>query len=147
MKHGPWRKRWEPGTWPKPCECNGWPMRTPAWKRRGVSCDGLARDRLKEISTTLLTQQGPRPRLKANHAGAVLDMLEACGYLMANKPDGRRKPVYRVNPAYLATLANLAGVTMKSENEKSGGGLANLANLANYTLERAKQATSRHDEP
>ena len=28
---------------------------------------------------------------------------------------------------------------MKSENEKSGLGLANLANLANYTLERARQ--------
>ena len=70
----------------------------------------IARDRLTEISTTLLTQQGPRPRLKANQAGAVLDMLEACGYLMANKPDGRRKPVYKVNPAYLANLANLAGV-------------------------------------
>ena len=35
---------------------------------------------------------------------------------------------------------------MKAENEKSGGGLANLANLANYTLKRAKQATSLYDE-
>jgi len=35
---------------------------------------------------------------------------------------------------------------VKTENEKSGGGLANLANLANYTLEQAKQAASRNPE-
>ena len=35
---------------------------------------------------------------------------------------------------------------MKSENEKTGGGLANLANLANYTLELAQQTSTGHPE-
>jgi hypothetical protein len=37
-------------------------------------------------------------------------------------------------------------VTVKSENKKLEGGLANLANLANYTLKMAKQAAHNHDE-
>ena len=34
---------------------------------------------------------------------------------------------------------------MKTENEKTGRGLANLANLANYTLDKAKQ-TDKDDK-
>ena len=41
----------------------------------------IQREGLKEVTTTRLTQQGPRPRLKAKQAGEVLGLLEDYGYL------------------------------------------------------------------
>ena len=65
----------------------------------------IRKEQLKEISATVLMQQGPRPRPKATEARAILEMLEEHGYLKAYTPEGRRKPIYTVNPSYLATLA------------------------------------------
>ena len=59
----------------------------------------IKKERLAQITTTLLTQQGPRPRLKATPAKAVLDILEEHGYLKARRTPEKRKPVYDVNPA------------------------------------------------
>ena len=68
----------------------------------------ITRDRLKEISTTLLTQQGPRPRLKANQAGGVLDVLEGCGYLMANKPDGQTEACLQGEPSLFSQFSQFS---------------------------------------
>jgi uncharacterized protein DUF3987/Toprim domain-containing protein len=54
---------------------------------------------LVEVITTELTQYGPRPRLKARQAEEVLELLTVHGYLRPRIGQGRRKPVYAVNPA------------------------------------------------
>ena len=69
----------------------------------------IQRERMTEINRAALMQSGPRPRLKATEADRVLELLEEHGYLRPHRITGRRKPTYQVNPACLATLANLAG--------------------------------------
>ncbi|MFC1772647.1 DUF3987 domain-containing protein [Pseudomonadota bacterium] len=59
----------------------------------------IKKERLVEVTTTRLTQQGPRPRLKAAQAREVLSLLEDHGYLKTRRIPGKRKPVYDVNPA------------------------------------------------
>jgi len=59
----------------------------------------IKQERLKEVTTTLITQQAPRPRLKAKQAGEVLGLLEDHGYLKGRRIPRKRKSVYDVNPA------------------------------------------------
>jgi hypothetical protein len=69
----------------------------------------IRKENLKEITATIFMQQGPRPRSKAAEAGAILEMLSDRYYLNPEKVQGKRKPIYTVNPAYLAALATFAG--------------------------------------
>ena len=38
----------------------------------------------------------------------ILDLLAEHNYLRAERVSGKRRPVYRVNPLFVATVANVA---------------------------------------
>jgi hypothetical protein len=58
-------------------------------------------ERLTELTARDLSRAGPRPRMNAEDAHRALDLLTDHGYLAEYRPEGKRKPVYRVNPALL----------------------------------------------
>lgn len=62
----------------------------------------------KEIITSIVCQYLPRPRPTAKQADDILDLLVDHGYLMEWKVAGKRKSVFKVNPALFSQLANLA---------------------------------------
>lgn len=50
----------------------------------------------------------PRPRPNAGEMAEILDLLAEHGYLRAERVSGKRRPVYRVNPLFVANVANVA---------------------------------------
>lgn len=74
--------------------------------------DRSERDRL---TTTILMQEGPRPRPKATEAEAVLDLLEDYGWIRrAPKSLQLRKPVYQVHPDLISQFSHIS----RSQGEK-----------------------------
>lgn len=67
----------------------------------------IEKEGLKEVNSTMLMQESPRPRPKAKDADNILELLSEYGYLIVREAKGRRKPVYDTTP-YLASLATLA---------------------------------------
>ena len=59
----------------------------------------IQRARMEYVTSTDLIQSGPRPRLTATDADKVLDTLAEHGYLRSEKQDGKKKPIFWVNPA------------------------------------------------
>lgn len=70
----------------------------------------IQRERLESVTSMKLTQSGPRPRLRATDADKVLDMLADHGFLRADKPDGKKKPILCVNPALLSQISRSSQV-------------------------------------
>ena len=58
----------------------------------------IKRENRKEVTTTDLMQNGPRPRPKAAEAKRILELLADHGYLIAQERSEYRNPVYIVNP-------------------------------------------------
>lgn len=58
----------------------------------------IKRERVEVISSTVLMQQGPRPRPKAAQADSILELLAEHNFLAMKREPGKRKPVYTVNP-------------------------------------------------
>lgn len=58
---------------------------------------------ISELTITMLSQKGPRPRPAAEHAGKLLKLLHEYGYVQPAPQQGTRKPVWQVNPLWLAS--------------------------------------------
>lgn len=68
----------------------------------------IKRERVDVISSTMLMQQGPRPRPKAAKADAVLALLADHNFLAMKREPGKRKPVYTVNPALISQFSQFS---------------------------------------
>jgi hypothetical protein len=68
----------------------------------------IQRERLESVTSMKLTQSGPRPRLRATDADKVLDMLADHGFLRADKQDGKKKPIFYVNPALSSQISSIS---------------------------------------
>jgi hypothetical protein len=66
----------------------------------------IQRARMESVTSTDLMQNGPRRRLKATEADKVLDTLAEHGYLRSEKQDGKKKPIFWVNPALFSHLSH-----------------------------------------
>ncbi len=63
---------------------------------------------IDSVTSMKLTQSGPRPRLKATEADKVLDSLAEHGYLRSEKQDGKKKPIFWVNPALFSHFSQFS---------------------------------------
>ncbi len=73
----------------------------------------LQQEKRQEVTATLVSQLGPRPRLKVDKVKQVLEILVELGYLRPEERAGSRVPIYRVNPLWLNS--------QNSQNSRSGG--------------------------
>ena len=63
----------------------------------------ILQEQKKEVTSTFISQLGPRPRLKVDQVKQLLEILADLGYLRPEERKGSRAPVYIVNPLWLSS--------------------------------------------
>jgi hypothetical protein len=80
----------------------------PALKAGRQVVRWIQRERRETFTGSELMQYGPRPRLNARAAEAVLSLLEDHNMVKAERVPGRKKPIYRVNPNLLSQVSRFS---------------------------------------
>ena len=63
----------------------------------------ILQEQKKEVTSTFISQLGPRPRLKVDQVKQLLEILADLGYLRPEERKGSRAPVYIVKPLWLSS--------------------------------------------